>query len=284
MRDEMLDRWCERIGRAASLLGENLQEPPTLNELASCAAISPYHFHRMWRELTGRTVGETVKHFRIAQAQQALLGSDAPIGHIAMSVGFGTAQSFARAFRQEVGVSPSAYRVGARNPHLEVTGDAPSIELVFIGSRTLIAKRRTGLPYENLNEEFGVVWRWAQDAGLISRLKGVYGIPYDDPISVPVDALRYDACLELDGVTEAPSHLHALNLRGGEYARLRVHGSYSQLEAATQTLAAEWLVRSGREPGDAPVFHHFHNDPDSVAEADLVTYIYLALAPIEEKK
>jgi hypothetical protein len=85
MRDEMLDRWCERIGRAASLLGENLQEPPTLNELESCAAISPFHFHRMWRELTGRTVGETVKHFRIAQAQQALLGSDAPIGHIAMT-------------------------------------------------------------------------------------------------------------------------------------------------------------------------------------------------------
>lgn len=291
MRDEMLDRWRERIGRAASLLGANLLEPPTLNVLASCAAISPYHFHRMWRALTGRTVGETIRHLRVEQAKKALLESNLPITDIASSVGFATPQSFARAFRQEIGVSPSAYRIGERNSEAadtaastSTTKPVPAIELVFHPSRTLIAKRRTGLPYEDLNGEFAVVWRWAQDSGFIDKLTGIYGVPYDDPLSQPVEALRYDACLELDNVTTAPAYLHALVLRGGEFARLRVCGSYTQLEAASQSLIGVWLVQSGREPADAPMFHHFHNDPDSVAEADLVTDIYLALESSEGQK
>lgn len=289
MRDALLERWQERIGRAASLLGANLLEPPTLNVLASCAAISPYHFHRMWRALTGRTVGETVRHLRVEQAKKALLESNLPITDIALSVGFATPQSFARAFRQEIGVSPSAYRIGERNSEAADTlassaKPVPAIELVFHPSRTLIAKRRTGLPYEDLNEEFGVVWRWAQDSGFIDNLKGIYGVPYDDPLSLPVGELRYDACLELDNVTTAPPHLHVLTLRGGEFARARVCGSYAQLEAASQSLVGTWLVQSGREPADAPMFHHFHNDPDGVAEADLVTDIYLALERSEVRK
>jgi AraC family transcriptional regulator len=291
MRDEMLDRWRERIGRAASLLGANLLEPPKLDVLASCAAISPYHFHRMWRALTGRTVGETVRHLRVEQAKKALLESNRPITDIALSVGFATPQSFARAFRQEIGVSPSAYRLGERNSEaahaVAPTSTAkpmPAIELVFQPSRTLIAKRRTGLPYEDLNEEFGVVWRWAQGAGFIDKLKGIYGVPYDDPLSQPVEGLRYDAGLELDNVTTAPAYLHVLTLRGGEFARLRVRGSYAQLEAASQSLIGAWLAQSGREPADAPMFHHFHNDPDTVAEAALVTDIYLPLEPREGQK
>jgi AraC family transcriptional regulator len=287
MRDKTVEKWQQRIQRAAALLGSKLEEPPSLHELAGAAAISPYHFHRIWRAMTGRTVGEMVRHLRIKEASRVLVESDASVTEIALSLGFATSQNFARAFRQELGVSPSSFRAGYRGQsdagakRSEAT-EAP-IELVFVDSRTVIAKRRTGLPYEALNEEFGTVWSWAERSGVIGRLNGIYGVPYDDPLSVPVAALRYDACLALGGVTEAPHPLHALVLAGGECARLRVRGSYAQLEGAIQSLVGGWLLNSGREPADAPLFHHFHNDPDSTAEADLVTDIFLPLLSHEER-
>jgi AraC family transcriptional regulator len=288
MRDKTVERWQQRIQRAAALLGSRLDEPPSLRELAEAAAISPYHFHRVWRAMTGRTVGEMIRHLRIKEASRVLIESNDSVTEVAQSVGFATSQSFARAFRQELGVSPSSFRAGDRSQgnagakRPGVTAYEAPIELVFIDSRTVIAKRRTGLPYRSLNEEFGAVWSWAERVGVIARLTGIYGIPYDDPLGVPVAALRYDACLEFNGVTEAPHPFRTLVLAGGECARLRVRGSYAQLEEATQKLVGEWLVKSGREPADAPVFHHFHNDPDSTAEADLITDILLPLITHEE--
>jgi len=289
MRDKTIERWQQRIQRAAALLGSNLDEPPSLRELAGAAAISPYHFHRVWRAMTGRTVGAMVRHLRIKEASRVLVESNTSVTEVAVSVGFATSQSFARAFRQELGVSPSSFRAGDRGQgdagakRSGATAPGAPIELVFVDSRTVIAKRRTGLPYEDLNEEFGAVWSWAERVGVIERLNGIYGIPYDDPLSVPVAALRYDACLEFNGLSEAPHPFHTLVLVGGECARLRVRGSYAQLEEATQSLVGGWLVESGREPADAPVFHHFHNDPDSTAEADLLTDIFLPLISHEER-
>jgi AraC family transcriptional regulator len=107
MREDNLDRWMDRIGRAADLLTTRLDDPPSLDELAGAAAVSPFHFHRIWRGLTGETVAGTVARLRIERASQAL-ATAAPITEVAMAAGFGTPQSFARAFRRETGVTPSA--------------------------------------------------------------------------------------------------------------------------------------------------------------------------------
>jgi AraC family transcriptional regulator len=106
-----MERWQQRIQRAAALLVSRLDEPPSLREIAAAAAISPYHFHRVWRTMTGRTVGEMIRHLRIKEASRVLVESNDSVTEVAQLVGFATSQSFARAFRQELGVSPSSFRL-----------------------------------------------------------------------------------------------------------------------------------------------------------------------------
>jgi len=118
MRDKTVERWQQRIQRAAALLGSRLDEPPSLRELAEAAAISPYHFHRVWRAMTGRTVGEMIRYLRIKEASRVLIESNDSVTEIAQLVGFATSQGFARAFRQELGVSPSSFRAGDRGSAL----------------------------------------------------------------------------------------------------------------------------------------------------------------------
>ena len=275
MHEENLTRWRARLQKAAALLSERLDDPPSLNELAAAAAVSSWHFHRIWRALTHETVGETVLRLRLEASQALLQARDTSVADTAMAVGFGTPQSFARAFRRHTGLTPSEHRARS-TPGAELRPQDMKVEIERRGEVLVVALRRIGKPYANLNATFGQVWSWAEATNIIHQLDGIYGIPWDDPFSVPEVELRYDACLAL-GVAAAPKPFHVVRLPVGDYARVRHTGSYDGLEAATQALVCDWL-RSGHEPADFPIVHHFLNDPDQTPVNELVTDILLPIA------
>jgi AraC family transcriptional regulator len=271
----MLDRWRRRFERAASLLSGRLDDPPSLAELASAAAVSPFHFHRIWRALTRETVGQTILRLRMEASQELLRVKDASVTETATAIGFGTPQSFARAFRRHTGLTPSEHRNSQSSVAKKDAADM-KVAVDRRGEIMVVALRREGKAYTDLNATFGEVWSWAEATDTLQHLQGIYGIPLDDPASVPVDKLRYDAGLAL-GVTSAPEPFRVLRLPAGEFACLRHFGSYDGLEAATQYVVSEWLLSSGREPADFPVFHNFINDPDQTPVDELITDILLPL-------
>jgi AraC family transcriptional regulator len=193
-----------------------------------------------------------------------------------MATGFASSQSFARAFRRAHGVTPSSYRDGASLPD-RVPDDAV-IDIVWRESTVLVARRAEGRPYARLNDLFQEVWDWAEQRRFLPALRGLYGVPLDDPESVPLDQLRYEAGLDLGG-EHAETPFVSVVLPAGRYARLSRRGSYDRLQPDTQTLVGAWLPASGEEPADFPAFHHFLNDPEETAEADLETHVLLPLAP-----
>jgi AraC family transcriptional regulator len=276
VNDENLTRWRARLERAAALLSERLDNPPALKELAEAAAVSPCHFHRIWRALTGETVSQTVLRLRLEASQALLQARHATVAETAMAVGFGTPQSFARAFRRHTGLTPSEHRARSPSP-AEPNKQDMKVEIEQRGEILVVALRREGKPYTNLNATFGQVWSWAEDTDILAQLEGIYGIPWDDPMSVPEEEHRYDASLAL-GVATAPEPFRVLCLPAGDYARVRHSGSYDGLEAATQALVSYWLLPSGREPVDFPIVHHFINDPDQTPVVELATDILLPLA------
>jgi AraC family transcriptional regulator len=271
----MLERWWRRIERAATLLSGRLDDPPSLAELAAAAAVSPFHFHRIWRALTRETVGQTILRLRMEASQELLLVRDVSVTETATALGFGTPQSFARAFRRHTGLTPTEHRSSQSSVADRETRDL-RVSVDRRGEIIVVALRREGKPYTNLNATFGQVWSWADATDNLKGLQGIYGIPLDDPASVPFDKLRYEACLAL-GITSAPDPFQVLRLPPGEYAQLRHFGSYDGLEEATQHVVGEWLLSSGREPADFPVFHNFLNDPDQTPVDELITDILLPL-------
>jgi AraC family transcriptional regulator len=273
--EDMLDRWRRRFERAASLLSGRLDDPPSLAELASAAAVSPFHFHRIWRALTRETVGQTILRLRMEASQELLRVKDASVTETATAIGFGTPQSFARAFRRHTGLTPSEHRNSQSSVAKKDAADM-KVAVDRRGEIMVVVLRREGKAYTDLNATFGEVWSWAEATDTLQHLQGIYGIPLDDPASVPVDKLRYDAGLAL-GVTSAPEPFRVLRLPAGEFACLRHFGSYDGLEAATQYVVSEWLLSSGREPADFPVFHNFINDPDQTPVDELITDILLPL-------
>jgi AraC family transcriptional regulator len=271
-----LDRWRARLQKSADLLASRLDDPPSLRELAAAAGVSPFHFHRIWRELTGEPVAKSVLRLRIDASRLLLSASDSSITETALAVGFGTSQSFARAFRRVTRQSPSDYRTVSGGREGEVP--TPAVDVVRRGEVLVVALRHEGR-YANLNAVFGTVWSWAESNHVLDGLTGIYGIPYDDPESTPEGALRYNACLALT-VREAPPPFHLLTLPEGDYLRAIHVGSYDGLEAHTQAHLAWWLVHSERELLDHPLIYRYENDPDVTPVDELRTEILLPLAGV----
>ncbi len=99
------------ITRAKRYINAHLSENIGLNEVAAHVAMSPYHFCRIFKNVTGLTYKQFLTRRRIELAKCRLRHPDARASEVAYEVGFGSLSQFNRSFRQTVGISPSEWRI-----------------------------------------------------------------------------------------------------------------------------------------------------------------------------
>jgi AraC-like DNA-binding protein len=85
-------------------------DPLTLDDLAEMAGLSPYHFARVFRSVTGAPPVEFQTSLRFVRAKELLLTSPASVTDICFEVGYGSLGTFSRRFKQMVGVTPAEFR------------------------------------------------------------------------------------------------------------------------------------------------------------------------------
>ena len=96
--------------RAARYIDTHYGEPCSLEDLAAQADMSPFHFLRVYRRVTGQTPHRHVVATRLRQAARRLRTSNDRIADIALEVGFGDLSHFNASFVRHFRVSPGAYR------------------------------------------------------------------------------------------------------------------------------------------------------------------------------
>lgn len=106
-RAGLVDR---RIRLAVELMHAHMHRDLPLEEIARAAHLSPFHFARLFKKLTGAAPHAYLAGLRAARAQQLLAETDLPITEVGARVGYMSSSHFARAFRQATGLSPRAYR------------------------------------------------------------------------------------------------------------------------------------------------------------------------------
>jgi AraC-like DNA-binding protein len=108
-----LSRIAERDRRraveAALWLGEQSGTALSLEDVATQAGLSPFHFLRVFRSVLGVTPHQYLVRSRLRHAAR-LLATDLAITDIAYGVGFGDLSNFVRTFQRAAGVSPRGFR------------------------------------------------------------------------------------------------------------------------------------------------------------------------------
>lgn len=102
-----------RVTRVVRRIEQDANAELTLERLAQEAGLSPFHFVRVFRHLTGVTPHQYVLRTRLREAAMRVAAEPERILDIALDCGFGDVSNFNHAFRAEFGVSPREFR---KNP------------------------------------------------------------------------------------------------------------------------------------------------------------------------
>ncbi len=272
--------------RVVAYIDQHLEQPLDLNILAEVAHFSPFHFHRLFSAWMGETLGDYLRRRRVEVAAMRLAAQPrSKVLNIALSVGFGSAEAFTRAFRGRFNSSPTAWRAQqsvqrcansnsgqvnsktgqalavlsaehevSRNSNKE---NIMKVKLIDRQPVTVAYLRHLGPYGEPLSDFWQNTYKpWA----VMNKLGGDharYGISYDDPSIAAADQCRYDACAEVAPDFVATSGALKTTIPGGKYATHSFKGTVKQVGEAWAALLRDWLPSSGLQLDARPCFEYY---------------------------
>src|SRR6185436_1500792 len=99
-----------RIRRSVELMHTQVDQDLTLRALAAASYLSPFHFSRLFKKLTGVSPHNYLAGIRATKAQLLLAETDLSVTEIGARVGYLSGSHFTKAFRLATGATPREFR------------------------------------------------------------------------------------------------------------------------------------------------------------------------------
>ncbi|QWZ77549.1 GyrI-like domain-containing protein [Aeromonas sp. FDAARGOS 1419] len=274
------------VFKAMDYISHHLGDNPGLDEVAAAAAISTFHFHRIFKTMVGETIAGFTRRLRMERAARRLLASpQSDITTLALAAGFSSSQNFAKAFRLHFAMSPAEYRqqqggnwkskIGndplpfdtydglVMHPVTEHPGLLQGASVRQMPARRVAYMRRLG-PYgketcEQAHRDLLVLF--ASDEAMTPA--GTLSLYWDIPDITDETRCRTDVCIELGPEIPAGRQLTTQTIAAGPYAVCQFIARGDQLVACWET-AFRWVVGQGLNCDDRPCYEQYQagTDPD----------------------
>lgn len=274
--------YSARMHRVLDYIDRHLDQELDLIALARVAHFSSFHFHRVFFSWSGETLGDYLRRRRVETAATRLAGQPRlSIFEVAMSVGFGSAEAFARAFKVRFGCTASAWRdsiakqrnagevlrnpdqiagaAGADNVSTLSTAAAMKVKVIDRKPVKVSYLRHVG-PYGKPLSEFWqrTVYPWMLANDQLGQPR--YGISLDDPTITAPDQCRYDAAVEVRGKIVVPGDSQATTIPGGQYAVTAFRGTVDEIGGVWEAMLRQWLPGSGMQLDARPFLEYYPPD------------------------
>jgi AraC family transcriptional regulator len=99
-----------RLQQVLNFIEAHIEDNITVEQLASLACLSQFHFAREFKAATGKSPYQHVTERRLVRAKALLAETDRSLAEIAYACGFSSPGNFWRAFRRSTGATPGCYR------------------------------------------------------------------------------------------------------------------------------------------------------------------------------
>jgi len=254
--------YAARIRKSLDYIEENLDKLITLEDIASRAHYSPYHFHRLFSEFCGETPGNFINRIRLEKAAWLLVHcEDLTITDVLFKLGYSSPQAFSRAFRQFYNVPPREYRVTyktkatyEKNPHffdsLEITiKRQPSVKVACIDSMK-------GYDSDLISSNWERLLNWAHSEGIDSKALKM-GISYDDPEFSKPHKNRHKVCIEIPETLEPPPDMGSMRISDTPIACLSLKGYPKDVKDGFMFMYNHWLPKNSFYPSIKPPFEAY---------------------------
>lgn len=284
-----------RINKTFDYIESNLEKPMTLDELATVANFSKFHFNRIFQSIVGETPFQFILRIRIEKAATLILtNKNESISEIAHKCGFSDISIFSRNFKNYFHQSASQYRLeklknsnlsqqdsnkhqGEEEPTQYFCPDLQtikwrtkmrlnkSVEVKDLPKMTVAYIRHIG-PYKGDDKLFESIWNslfaWAGPRGLIGgkdfRSLVIY---HDDPNVTIEDKLRMSVCITVPADTKVEGKIGKMEIEPAKYVIARFELTAEDFQQAWNWIYGEWFPASGYQPDDKPCFEMFPEEP-----------------------
>lgn len=282
MKNITYNDYVQRINKVVDYINNHLDETLDLKTLANEAALSDFHFHRIFKALKGEAIGGYITRLRLEATARLLRYTALTIEEIAFNIGYETTASLSKAFKKQYGISPTEYRTNKDtyimkkeiiNPDLALK--APKI--VTLEPKNLIYVALTGA-YGSLDYGKAYEQLWAVIKAQKLFTKGIESIciSYDDPKITEGSLQRSDVCLAIHKPATPQEEVSCKTLAGGKYAVFFYQGSYENLSQVYDT-AVRWVIDQQYTLREEPFFEKYLNDARRTPKEKLKTEIYIPI-------
>lgn len=289
----MVEEHTRIIHQVQDYIERNLAKPLTIEELAGVVHLSPFYFHRLFSYVTLETLHGYIKRNRLERAAFLLQADPAKaITDIALGVGFATPSSFAKAFKQEYGVSASEYRNGRistgtyrREVHAPPKMIAPLfITLEDLPPKTVAYVRHTGV-YKGNTELFSALfaklYHWIRKHHINVERADYYCLYHDKSDLTVDDMLRLSVCVDVGDQVKASGEVSIMALDGGKYAAGRFVVTPQEYQGAWNYMLFGWLPGSGYIFDDRLPFERYARGVTAPSGGQLVVDICIPVRKLD---
>ena len=126
------ERHAAAVARACRLIAE-AEDMPTLDALAAAAGLSPYHFHRVFKGVTGVTpkaYGQAHRAGRVA----AGLRDAGTVTEAIYDAGYSSSSRFYESSNERLGMTPTAYRKGGAGTRIRFAVGECSLGAILVAT------------------------------------------------------------------------------------------------------------------------------------------------------
>mgnify|MGYP000871824379 FL=1 len=282
MKNITYNDYIQRINKVVDYINNHLDETLDLKTLANEAALSDFHFHRIFKALKGEAIGGYITRLRLEATARLLRYTALTIEEIAFNIGYETPASLSKAFKKQYGISPTEYRTNKDTYimkkeiiNLDLALKTPKI--VILEPKNLIYVALTGA-YGSLDygKAYEQLWTVIKAQKLFTKGIESICISYDDPKITEGSLQRSDVCLAIHKSATPQEEVSCKTLAGGKYAIFFYQGSYENLSQVYDT-AVRWVIDHEYTLREEPFFEKYLNDARRTPKEKLKTEIYIPI-------
>ncbi len=269
---ETKDIYLESCNRAIQFVENNLDKKILLKDVAKEAFLSEYHFHRIFKSLTGETVKDFSIRLKIERAAIRLKHSKVEIGQIAFENGYKNHETFTRSFKEYFQLTPQEYRDSIQQITIRKQTDYRnkeiSLEKLRIAEPTikhlpnlnLAYIRHTG-SYEKVASSFPRLMIWAATQFILKLKPTTLGIVHDNPDLTDEENIRFDACVVVNKAIKPKGEIGYKKIECGKFAVFRYQGAYDNFYTVYDYIYNVCLYDKGWELADKPAIEWYIKFP-----------------------
>lgn len=269
-----------RVEHVVDQILANPALPFSVKDLAGHAAFSEFHFHRVFKAVTGESVSQCIIRLRLEAAASALVYQrKAPVTQIALDCGFSNSAHFSKAFRKAYDCAPTQFRqnqptdfrisrIGKARPAGSnySGGMNVNVEILSLPKRTLANLRLIG-PYSHagISRLYADLGAWFQSTLGRPLPKESINVTWSDSALADQETWRLDACYEVPADTIVSEKIVMRTLAGGRTACLKATLLATEMHRISDYwdwLFSNWLPKAGVELADRPAYEVYRSTAD----------------------